>query len=90
MKEENFQTAGNPLTCGSVGTFGISEDNITGRRRRKKNPQNTHLTTMGNGEVTQTLTSTTSEQELGREAQASSSVIRVKTRPGCPGDNLKG
>ena len=37
MKEENFQTAGNPLTCGSVGTFGISEDNITGRGKKKKN-----------------------------------------------------
>ena len=31
MKEDNFQTAGNPLTDGCVGSFGISEDNITGR-----------------------------------------------------------
>ena len=31
MKEDNFQTAGNPLTDGCVGSFGISEGNITGR-----------------------------------------------------------
>ena len=59
-------------------------------KRKKKTPQNIHLTTMGSGEVTQTLTSTTSEQGLGREAQAASSVIRVRTRPGCPEDNLRG
>ena len=60
------------------------------KKKKKKNPQNTHLTTIGSGEVTQTLTSTTSEQKLGRQAQAASSVIRVRTRPGCPEDNLRG
>ena len=35
---------GNPLTGGSVGSFRISEGNITGRGK-KTNPQNTHLTT---------------------------------------------
>ena len=29
VKEEKFQTPGNPLTSGSVGSLGISEDNIT-------------------------------------------------------------
>ena len=43
MKEEK-ETVGNPLTGGSVGSFGISEGNIT-RRGRKKTPQNMRLTT---------------------------------------------
>ena len=31
MKEEKFQIPGNPLTGGSVGSFGNSEGNITRR-----------------------------------------------------------
>ena len=50
---------GNPLTGGSVGSFGISEGNITGREK-KKNPQITHLTTTASGEVAQKLVSTSS------------------------------
>ena len=36
MKEEKFETPGNPLTGGSVGSFGNSEGNITRRRKKKK------------------------------------------------------
>ena len=32
MKEETFPNSRNPLTGGSVGRFGISEGNITGRK----------------------------------------------------------
>ena len=32
LKEENFHTIGNPLTGTSVGSFVISEDNITGEK----------------------------------------------------------
>ena len=32
----NFQTVRNSLTGGSVGSFGISEGNITGREKQKK------------------------------------------------------
>ena len=42
-------------------------------------PQNTHLTTTASKEVAQRLTSTTSEQEMDREALAASSVLRVRT-----------
>ena len=70
MKEENFRTAGNPLTCGSVGTFGISEDNITGRRKKFiNNPQNTCLTVSPRGEIAQALVSATSKQGPGREVR---------------------
>ena len=37
-----------------MGSFGISEGNITGRKKKKKNPQNMCLTTSP-GEVAQTL-----------------------------------
>ena len=54
-----------------MGNFGISEGNITGRRKKKKNnPQNTHLTTTAIREVAQTLASATSKQGLDREAWA--------------------
>ena len=70
----------------SVGSFGISDGNITGG---KKNPQNMHLTTTASREVAQTLGSTTSEWGLGREAQAAELVPRVRTGPECPEDNLR-
>ena len=68
-------------------SFRISKGNIT--RRKKKSPQNMLLTTTANGEVAQTLPSATSEQGLAREAWATSSMLRVRTRPECPKDNLR-
>ena len=69
-RRRSFQTAGNPLTSASVGNFGISEGNITGRREKKKKKQNMFLTTTQSREVTQTITSTTSKQGLDRNLQA--------------------
>ena len=64
----------------SEGSSGISEGNITRReKKKKKNPQNTHLSTTASGEVAQTLRSTTSEWGLGREAQPAQLVLRVRT-----------
>ena len=40
-----------------------------------------------NGEVVQTLASTTSKQGLNREVQAA--MLRVRTGPECPEDNLR-
>ena len=34
LKRGSFQTPGNTLTSGSVGSFGISEGNITGRKNK--------------------------------------------------------
>ena len=39
-------------------------------KKKKKNPQNTHLTTTARREVAQTLASATSKQGLDREAWA--------------------
>ena len=53
-----------------MGSFGISEGNITGRGKKKKNnPQNTCLTTAPSGEIAQTLASAISEYGLNREAR---------------------
>ena len=70
----------------SVGSFGISDGNITGG---KKNPQNMHLTTTASREVAQTLMSSCSKWGLGRGTTAASLVLRVRTGPECPEDMLK-
>ena len=46
-------------------------------------------TTSRDGEVAQTLPSTTSECDLGKEIWAASTVLRLRTGPECPGDNLR-
>ena len=71
----------------SVESFGISEGNITGRK--KNTPQNMCLTVTTSREVAQMLTPTRSKWGLCREAHAGSLVIRVRTRPECPEDNLR-
>ena len=66
-RRRSFQTVENPITGRSVGSFGISEGNIT-RRGKKKNPENRCLTTTASGDVAQKPASTTSEWGLDREA----------------------
>ena len=74
-----------------MGSFGISEGNITGRKQtnKQKQTQNTRLTVTVSEEVVQRLTSATSEQGLDREARPAQSMLRVRTRPECPEDNLR-
>ena len=54
----------------------------------KKTPQNRRLTATAS-EVAQALASVTSEPGLDREVRAASSVLRVRTRPERPEDNLR-
>ena len=73
-----------------MGSFEISEGNITENEKKKKpDPQNTCLTATASREVAQMLVSATSKQGLVREAQAASLVHRVRTRPECPEDNRR-
>ena len=44
--------------------------------------------TVARGEVSQMLASATSKWELDREAWAASLVLRIRTGPECPEDNL--
>ena len=46
-----------------------------------------HLTATPSREVAQMLVSTTSKWRVNREAQAA--LLRVRTRPECPEDNLR-
>ena len=39
--------------------------------------------------MAQTVLSTTSEWELGREIWAASTVLGIRTRPECPEDNMR-
>ena len=51
-----------------MGSFGVLEGNITGRReKKKKKKQNTHITATPR-EVAQILASTTGKRGLNREA----------------------
>ena len=75
-RRRSFHTVGNPLTGRSVGSFGISEGNITRRTHThththtRTHTQNMHLTAASSGKVAQTLASTTNKCGLDREAQA--------------------
>ena len=73
-----------------MGSSEISEGNITGWKKKKKNPQNRHLTATASKVVAQRLVSTSSEGDLDREVWVASSVLSVRTGPECPEDNLKG
>ena len=57
------------------------------REGKKKNPQITHLATTPSKEVAQTLESASSEGRLNGEPLAA--LLRVRTRPECPADNLR-
>ena len=70
-----------------MGSFGTSEGNITGRKKKKT--QNTQLTTTVSSEIAQKLVSTTSKWGLGRKAQTASLVLRLTTGPERPEDNLR-
>ena len=71
-----------------MGSFGISEGNKTGRKKQiNKTHRLQRLIITPRGEVAQTLTSATSKQGLNRETQAA--LLRVRTGPECPEDNLR-
>ena len=59
------------------------------KQTNKQNPQNRRLTATASGEVAQRLASATSKRGLDREAQATGSVLRVRTKPEYPKDNLR-
>ena len=69
-----------------MDSFGISQGNIT-RRIKKNNPQNMRLNATPSGEVAQTLVSATSER--GATQGGLGCMLRVRTRPECPEDNLR-
>ena len=90
MKEEKLPHSRKPSHRWVCGEFwNLRGQHNQEKEKKKKTPQNTCLTATASRDVAQMLTSATSEQGLGREAQAASSVLRVRTRPECPEDNLR-
>ena len=89
MKEEKFPNNRKPSHRWVCGEFW----NLRGQHNQEKgggkSPQNTCLTATASKEVAQMLTSASGEQGQGREAQAASSVLRVRTGPECPEDNVR-
>ena len=85
MKEEKFPTPGNALTSGSMGSFGISEGNITGKGKKKHRIH--ALTTTPSGEEAQMLVTASSKQGLNREVRAA--LLRVRTGSECLEGNLR-
>ena len=88
MKEEKLPHSRKPSHRWVCGEFW----NLRGQHNweeKKQNPQNRCLTATASGEVAQMLTSATSERGLDREVWVASSVLRVRTGPECPEDNLR-
>ena len=67
VKGEKFQNTRKPSHWWVCGSFGVSEGNVS-RKRKKKKHKNMHITTTPTGEVAQTLPFTTSEWRLDRVA----------------------
>ena len=87
MKEEKFPHSRKPShrhVCGELWSLRGQHN-----QGKKKKTQNTHLTTTTTREVTLMFASTSSEWGLGREAQAASLVLRVRTGPKFPEGNLR-
>ena len=77
MKEEKFQNTEKPSHWQVCGEFwNLRGQHNWERKKKKQNPQNRCLTAAPSGEVAQI-----------REAQAA--LLRVRTRPECPEDNLR-
>ena len=84
MKEEKFPKSRKPLTGGLVGSFGISEHNIT--RREKKS---TEYAPNPNFQQRSSLDTCNHHQQAGAGQEGSGCMLRVRTRPECPKDNLR-
>ena len=90
VKEEKFPNrmkSSHTRVCGEFWNL-RGQHNWEGKKK-KKAPQNRRLTATASGEVAQTLASTTSERGMDREAWTASLVLRVRTQPECPEDNLR-
>ena len=82
MKKEKFANTRKPSHWPVGGSFGISEGNITGR---KKKTQNTCL----NRNSQWRSSPDARHQQAGAELGGAGYMLRVRTRPECPEGNLR-
>ena len=88
MKEEKFPNSRKPSHWQVCGEFwNLRGQHNWEENKNQKTPQMTRLIATPRGEVAQTVTSTSSEQGLNREAWAA--LLRARTGPECPEDNLR-
>ena len=88
IKEEKFPNTRKPSHQRLCGEFwGLRGQHNWEEKISKQNPQIRCLTATPRGEVAQKFTSTTSKWGLNREVRAA--LLRVKTGPECPEDNLR-
>ena len=84
-RRRSFQTPRNPLTRGSVGSFGISEGNITGRGKKKKTEYMPNRNSQGRSSPDARIC----HQQAGTEQGGVGCMLRIKIQPECPEDNLR-
>ena len=70
-----------------MGSFGISEGSITGRKKKKKKP--TDYAPNPNSQQRSSLDARVHQQLVGAEQGGAGCMLRVRTRPECPEDKLK-
>ena len=89
-RRRSFQTSGNPLTGGSVGNFGISEGNITGREKKQKqaNKQKTECAPNHNSQRRSSPDACVSHQRAGPEHGGAVCMLRIRTQPEYHENNL--
>ena len=85
MKEEKFP---NPLTGRSVGNFGISEGNITGKKN-KRNKKSTDYMPNRNSQQRNSPDAYVHHQQVRAEEGGAGCMLRVRTGPECPEGNLR-
>ena len=91
MKEEKFPHIRNPVHRRVCGDFWNLRGQHNWGKKKNKQTQNMCLTSTANGEVAQKLTTATSERGLGREVQAASSDLRVRSwMPWMPWEQYEG
>ena len=85
LTETEVSGRGNPLTDRSVGSFGISEGNITGRKKKQYPRENAPK---HNSQRKSSPDALIHQQWAGAGQGGTGCMLRVRTRPECPEDNL--
>ena len=85
MKEEKFPSSRKPFYWWVCGNFGISEGNITGRKKKR----NTEYTPNRNSQWRSSPDAHVHHQRVGSRQGGMGCMLRVRTKPECPEDNLR-
>ena len=87
--KRSFQTQGNLLTRGPVGSFRISEGNIAGRKKKRKKEKTHRYRPKSNSKWGSSPDAHVHLQGAGAEQGGAGCVLVVRMGPECPEDNLR-